>query len=167
MRSKMAEMSSSVMPSADLPAPWMTMEPGANAKAYAVLLENAYNAIKSVNPSAGIITGGMAPAISANGNTSPIGFLTALYAAGAEPYFNAVGMHPYSYPAMPTYFAPWNAWSQIASTTPSLRSIMTANGDAGKRIWMTEYGAPTDGPGTLELSTEDTKFVGAPDHVSV
>jgi hypothetical protein len=108
----------------------------------------------------------MAPAVSSNGNLSPTDFLTQLYAAGGKPYFNAVGMHPYTYPAMPTYYAPWNAWSQLASTPISLRSIMTANGDSGKRIWMTEYGAPTGGPGNVEDSTQDTQFSGAPDHVT-
>ena len=31
-------------------------------------------------------------------------------------------------------------------TSPSLRSVMTANGDGEKKIWATEFGAPTDGP---------------------
>jgi hypothetical protein len=31
----------------------------------------------------------------------------------------------------------------MAETTPSARSIMRANGDGGKRIWATEFGAPT------------------------
>jgi exo-beta-1,3-glucanase (GH17 family) len=31
-------------------------------------------------------------------------------------------------------------------TSPSLRSVMVANGDADKKIWATEYGAPTGGP---------------------
>ena len=31
-------------------------------------------------------------------------------------------------------------------TSPSLRSVMTDNGDAAKKIWATEFGAPTNGP---------------------
>ena len=31
-------------------------------------------------------------------------------------------------------------------TYPSLRSTMTDNGDGGKKIWATEFGAPTNGP---------------------
>ncbi|HEY6068588.1 MAG TPA: hypothetical protein VIU81_07815, partial [Gaiellaceae bacterium] len=31
-------------------------------------------------------------------------------------------------------------------TSPSLRSIMADNGDSGKQIWATEFGAPTGGP---------------------
>jgi hypothetical protein len=31
-------------------------------------------------------------------------------------------------------------------TKPSLRSTMIANGDSGMKIWVTEFGAPTDGP---------------------
>jgi hypothetical protein len=55
---------------------------------------------------------------------------------------DGVGWHPYSFPAR-TEYAVWSAWSQMSETSPSARSIMTANGDAGAKIWATEYGAPT------------------------
>jgi len=141
-------------------------QPGADAAAYTALLKSAYTAIKAAQPSAFVITGGLSPAATAGSSISPIDFLTQLYADGAQGYFDAVGDHPYSYPAMPLYEQPWNAWSQMASTTPSLRSIMIANGDADKTIWLTEYGAPTDGPGVLESSATDTTFAGSPDHVT-
>ena len=89
----------------------------------------------------------MAPEISESGNISPIDFLSNIYRDGAEPYFNAVGIHPYSYAALPANFYNWSAWSQISNTTPSLRSVMIANGDTAKQIWITEFGAPTGGPG--------------------
>ena len=34
------------------------------------------------------------------------------------------------------------------SLSPSIRSVMVANGDTSKQIWITEYGAPTGGPGS-------------------
>ena len=37
-------------------------------------------------------------------------------------------------------------------TPESLRSVMTANGDAEKKIWMTEYGAPTDGDPAAQVT---------------
>lgn len=141
-------------------------QPAADPIAYEAFLKAGYNAVKAVNPSAGVISGSMGPGATLNGNVAPIDFLTQLYAAGGEPYFDALGFHPYSFPAMPLYAATWNAWSQMATTNPSLRSVMTANGDAGKRIWITEYGAPTGGPGVLETSATDTVFAGSPDHVT-
>jgi hypothetical protein len=39
-------------------------------------------------------------------------------------------------------------------TSPSLRSVMTDNGDAGKQIWATEFGAPTNGPAESFVSEQ-------------
>jgi len=39
---------------------------------------------------------------------------------------------------------PFSGFAQLASTTPSLRSLMVANGDSAKKITITEWGAPTD-----------------------
>lgn len=141
-------------------------QPQADPSDYVKLLKLTYAAIKAQDPSAVVITGGLSPAATGNGNLSPTDFLTRIYADGAEGYFDAVGDHPYSYPAMPLYPQSWNAWQQMASTNPSLRSIMIANGDANKQIWATEYGAPTGGPGLLESSATDTSFFGHPDHVT-
>ena len=56
----------------------------------------------------------------------------------------AVGDHPYSYPALPASAEPWSAWTQLSATTPSIRSVMDANGDSAKQVWLTEVGWPTD-----------------------
>ena len=69
-----------------------------------------------------------------------------MYADGAEGNFDALGYHPYSFPALPQTYEPWSAWSQMAQTHPSIRSVMASNGDSGKPIWITEFGAPTGGP---------------------
>src|SRR4029077_292232 len=129
-------------------------------------LRSVYVVIKETQPSSTVIVGGLGPAATGGGDISPTDFLSQLYADGAGKYFDAVGFHPYSFPAMPAFYAPWNAWQQMASTTPSLRSIMVAIGDANKKIWLTEYGAPTGGPGLLESSAIDTTFFGGPDHVT-
>jgi len=65
-----------------------------------------------------------------------------MYANGAAGSMDAVGWHPYNYP-YGLGFAGWSAWSQMAQTSPSARSVMSANGDAGKQIWATEFGEPT------------------------
>lgn len=144
---------------------WSFWQTGANVVAYTNLLQAAYAAIKSQDPSATVVTGSMGPAATAGGDIAPIDFLAGLYANGAKNSFDAVGYHPYSYPARPTYTAPWNGWSQMYLTAPSLRSVMTANGDSAKQIWLTEFGAPTGGPGAVSTAA-DYNFSANPDHVT-
>jgi hypothetical protein len=50
-------------------------------------------------------------------------------------------------------------------TSPSLRSIMIANGDSAKKIWITEFGAPTVGNSSVGDSGESTDLVQAIDAV--
>ncbi|MBI3574019.1 hypothetical protein HY090_03130 [Candidatus Kaiserbacteria bacterium] len=55
--------------------------------------------------------------------------------------------------------------AQMENTDPNLRSVMEKNGDSVKKIWITEYGAPTGGPGAL--ATAGTYlFAKYADHVS-
>lgn len=124
-----------------------------NIIGYAKLLIATSIAIHAVDPSAYIVTGGMSPATTGGSGVSPIDFLKGLYARGAGPYFNAVGHHPYTYAVPADHAEDSNAWLQMSSTNPSLRSIMAANGDGDKQIWSTEYGAPTGGPGALATMT--------------
>ena len=72
-------------------------------------------------------------------------FLTCIYKDGGKDYFDAVADHSYTFPALPSSNN-INIWQQMSKTNPSLRSIMIANGDGDKKIWITEFGAPTDGP---------------------
>lgn len=131
---------------------------------YSALLKAAYIAIKSADPTATVISGGLAPSWTTGGNYSPVDFLTQMYQQGSQPYFDAFGFHPYSYPALPTNPELWNAWGQMSTTPKNLRAIMVANGDSNKKIWMTEYGAPTGGPGALATLT-NFNFSNSPDHV--
>ncbi len=47
---------------------------------------------------------------------------------------------------MPGSTDSWSTWYQMIGASTSLRTIMIANGDSAKKIWGTEYGAPTGGP---------------------
>lgn len=115
----------------------------ASPASYTPYLKAAYTAIKSVNPSATVLLGGTAPA--ASPDVDPRDFLKGVYAYGGKGYFDAVAHHPYVFPAMIADNNSYSAWGQMYRTTPSLRSIMTDNGDSSKQIWLTEFGAPTGG----------------------
>ena len=119
-------------------------EPGPDPAAYTQLLRAAYPAIKTADPQATVLTGGTAPAFD-SAAVSPVDFLQAIYANGGGDSFDAVSHHPYCWPALPGGQA-CTAWLQMHATDPSLRSVMAVNGDGEKKIWATEFGAPTGGP---------------------
>jgi len=121
-------------------------QPKVNPAFYAKMLTASYKAIKKAEKNAYVIAGGLAPVTNAHGSMSAISFLNSMYAHGAKPYFNAIATHPYSFPALPDTYEPWSAWSQMSQTSPSLRGVMARYKDSGKPIWITEFGAPSDGP---------------------
>jgi hypothetical protein len=121
-------------------------QPAPNVAGYTKVLKAAYTAIKGADPTATVLTAGTAPAPSNGTNVSPVDFLSGVYANGGKGSFDAVAHHPYAWPAYPGDAKTWSAWYQMYGTTPSLRSVMQANGDSAKKIWATEFGAPTSGP---------------------
>ena len=62
-----------------------------------------------------------------------------MYAAGAHGYFDAFGMHPYTYPYTPDEPASYNNYCNLGM----FYDVMVANGDQDKQVWSTEAGAPT------------------------
>lgn len=121
--------------------------PAPNPAFYVRMLEDAYVAIKAADPQMIVVSGGLAPEPNNGTNISARTFADDMFKDGAKGYFDAFGYHPYSFPALPDQYEPSSAWSQMAQTSPSIRSIMTANGQAASPIWITEVGAPTGGPG--------------------
>lgn len=138
--------------------------PQANVSEYVSLLKTTYPQIKQADPKATIILGGLASTDYNDGGIPQLDYLYGVYQNGGKPYFDAVGYHPYSYPVPTSYNVEWNAWTKIAGTNPSIRSIMTSFGDSAKKIWITEYGAPTAGPRGLATPT-DYNLEGSVDHV--
>ena len=121
-------------------------QPRPDVAVYTAMLRGASAAIRGVDREALIVTGGTSPAPDSGGDISPVSFLRGIYANGGKSAFDAVAHHPYCWPALPGDPQTWSAWYQMYGTSPSLRSVMTDNGDAGKQIWATEFGAPTSGP---------------------
>ena len=116
------------------------------AQRYTDLLKAVYPAIKAVQPNSTVVAAGLSRL---GGNDSPPGFLQQMYDLGAGGFFDAANAHPYVFPgglAADTR----NGWSYVGQ----MRDIMVAHGDAGKKIWMTEVGAPTS-TGADGVSPED------------
>lgn len=109
----------------NIPRFWTTPDP----VAYAELLQAVYPAIKSVSSTATIVAGGLSPDSS---GIDPVTYVTAMYNAGAGGYFDALALHPYTFPQFPTL-----------TSISAVHDVMVANGDGAKQIWLTEVGAPT------------------------
>lgn len=135
--------------------------PNANAGKYAELLKATYGKIKEANSGATVISGGLVMTDSDGKSISPTSFMNSLYDSGAKNYFDAVAVHPYSYPLSPNYSADWNGWKQMNS----VRQTMISRGDGGKKIWLTEYGAPTGGSGK-RCSLDQLDFTYNQDYMS-
>ncbi len=124
--------------------------PKANAADYVEVLKQGYAAIKAIDPNVTVLAGGMSPVDGSSSTIDPMTFTKTLYAGGAKNSFDAIAHHPYTYNLSPASAKPWNYWFQMYK----IYDIMNQNGDAGKKIWITEYGAPTGGAGTgHELSS--------------
>lgn len=120
---------------------------------YTRLLVAAHDAIKAADPQAIVLLGGLSPVPQTKASLlgevkfyGAVDFLAAVYDEGGGKAFDALGFHPYSYPRMPDDPAPWSGWSMM---TGPIRKLMAEHGDAGKKIWITEYGAPTSPQGKV------------------
>jgi len=139
------------------PAFW---SPAPNPAAYTADLQAAYGAIKSVDPSAVVLTAGLAPQADSSNSFDIVTFFADMYADGAQGSFDGVGDHPYTYPYAPDNVTLGSAWTEMAQTSTSLRSLMVAHGDSAKKIWITEYGAPT-GPGGVSEDEQSNEIAQA------
>lgn len=121
----------------NIPAFWTSP----NAANYTKLLQATYTAIKAVDPNDFVVAGGLSPDSS---GIAPTTFVTKMYAAGAKGYFDALAYHWYAFPSLPTM-----------TPLAQIYSVMVANGDAAKQIWITEAGAPTGtAPGAVSQAVQ-------------
>ena len=122
---------------------------------YGALLTTTSAAIKKADPDATVLLGGLAALESTNASVAigPREYLNAVCLTGACSSVDAISYHPYTYPYPASYYQLWNAWSKMSATPTSLRSVLGTFGLGAKPIWVTEYGAPTDGDGTASDGT--------------
>jgi hypothetical protein len=136
-------------------------QPYLSGAAYTSILRAVYPVIHANDPKATVLLGGFssapdtAPTVPPSQESEqPYTYLRGLYAAGAEPYFDAVSVHPYSTPDLPSGPDPWNPFQYVPIESPAnpypcagvgnqdcMHSIMKSNGDAAKKLWITETGA--------------------------
>ncbi|MDI6772970.1 MAG: beta-galactosidase [bacterium] len=109
-------------------------KPAPDVRGFVEMLREAYTNGKAADPQATFISGGLA------GNNTD--YLRQMYALGASPFFEVLGVHPYVFQRSPDVVHPHvrNSFHGLGE----LRKIMVANGDAAKPIWITEMSWPTN-----------------------
>ncbi|MGU3292435.1 cellulase family glycosylhydrolase [Williamsia sp. M5A3_1d] len=117
----------------------------ADPQGYTALLQNAYEKIKSVDPSVTVIAGvfGAVPTSSTDLNAPT--FLDQMYANNAKGYFDAISYHPYQYTT--PYSQGGDLQGSPLNEVKQMRAIMAERGDGTKLIWASEYGFPTSATG--------------------
>ena len=135
--------------------------PRPNARDYADLLRLTYASIKKVDSSATVIAGALSNCGSDGINISPNVFVRRMYESNGQGYFDALSIHPYTSPFLPDYSGFQRSWAELSA----LHRIMVLHHDGHKRIWITEYGAPTNGPGVCAASGTSIRD-GTADHVT-
>ena len=138
----------------NLPGFW---KPKPDAAAYTALLRATSGALRRQDPSAYVILGGLAAAHTRGGSISQTDFLTAVSVRGGNRVVDAVGYHPYTYPHLASArMRSGTPWERIDGPSDSLQSVLSAYGTPGLPVWITEFGAPTNGPGTASDGRPET-----------
>ncbi len=106
-----------------------------DAVKYAALLKAAYPAVKKANPKALVVGGG--PMF------VDTEWLARMYAAGAQPFFDVMSVHPYQGNATKPPSDPARGKRERLTHTDELLKLMARYGDERKPIWFTEFGWST------------------------
>ena len=148
---------------------WRTAQQGeslsVNPAKYALYANAAAVEIRKHNKDGVIITGGLAPLFepSPARGMRQSDFVAQLLPHLRKDLFAGIGVHPYSWPALPADKKAYNAFYTVDGGDPdhNLREVMRKAGWGDKEIWATEFGASTRG----QRAGKPSKLW-RPDHVS-
>lgn len=116
--------------------------PRPDPAAYADLVERVTPALRDADPTATIVTAGLAPAADDDPavEMAPETFLRDMYETLPRRTVDAIGIHPYSYPAVPSDDADWNPFTRLAR----MHDLVAEAEGRPLPLWLTEFGAPYD-----------------------
>ncbi len=122
---------------------WQGKRP--DAAAYVAMLSRIYPVVKEIAPRLPVLAAGLAFTLGDGASAiNDLDYLRELYAAGGGKFFDALAAHPYGF-GQPPEQAP--AVDRLNFRRLELhRSLMEANGDGHKPIWITEMGWRTSTP---------------------
>ena len=121
------------------------------AAQYMHMLKETYTLVKAEDPTKIVVSAGLSPTGTSDGTAQPDDvYLSWLYEFGLSKYADAIGVHGAGFsspeaeigsnPATP---APTHSFAYFRRVE-QLREIMVLNGDAGKQVWLLEFGWTTD-----------------------
>jgi hypothetical protein len=116
---------------------------------YVRLLSGAYSAAKAADPSVTIISAGLSPTGVTNGHSADdVTYLQWLYDAGMQGHYDVLGAHGNTQApvvdAAPGSLKDFPHGSFYFRRVEQLRDVMVKHGDAGKRVWLLEFGWTAD-----------------------
>lgn len=115
--------------------------PQVDAASYVALLAAASHWIKSVDPSARIVLGGVwGPQSAAKVLTPAKQYFKAIYKAGGAAHFDDLAVHPYG-----------GKVNKVLAQIKEARRVANGNGDRKAKIWITEFGYASSGPKGSDL----------------
>jgi len=123
-----------------------------SAARYVQMLCAVYGGIKGNDPGAIVLTGALTPTGVNDGSRAidDVSYLSQMFANGAGRCANGVGAHPSGYNNPATVGAGWGNAAEpqfkghrsfyFRGTMEAYRNVMARAGQAGKKIWVTEFG---------------------------
>ena len=116
------------------------------------MVKAAYPKIKAVDSGITVVVGALGATATADGQIDATSFMTSMYQNGVKGFSDAMSFHPYD------FSAPF-ASGVLYDNAPirqmiDMHALMKANGEGAKKIWPTEYGAPTVGSITQDKQND-------------
>ncbi|MBU0490550.1 MAG: beta-galactosidase [Chloroflexi bacterium] len=129
-----------------------------NAAGYVALLQAGYEAAKRADPNVIVVSAGLSPTTASGDIATPdVEYLRQMYAAGARPYFDVLGVHGAGFKAPPEMSPDevannpaYNNGEQGTGRVycfrhvEDLRRVMVENSDGNKQIMILEFGWTSD-----------------------
>lgn len=119
--------------------------PGPDAAFYTEMVKAAYPRIKSVDPAVTVVAGALAQTGSTAWTVPATTFLQRMYESGLSGSCDAVSFHPYDWGYSATFAESMRHENSSIRQAITIRRLMQSNGDGTKRVWASEFGAPTSG----------------------
>jgi len=113
--------------------------PRVDPEPFGRILADSYHAIKAIDPGATVVLGGISP----KGFEYSSNYLAELYATAAlQGHLAQYGYHPFdvvgAHPYAEVFTSPNPGLAQVLDN--DVKAVMNANGDAAKKVWLTEMG---------------------------
>jgi hypothetical protein len=141
------------------PISW-SLEPNdqsAMALRYSQVLCSAYTGVRESDLSLPVFFGGINPSPTNGTSSNPVPYLQDAYtspAANIRNCMTAISIHPYNTVNGGPWLAPNTQGSPFATGASKVSQVASGQNDAGRPIWITEFGYPISNPPTQQQQAD-------------